>query len=114
MARETLYFASTGDGHEVPAWVYEYVRPVERSRLVTSGDWRELRGLKRPFLDRLVQAHCGPGEHEVAARLADRGVLNDDVDDAASRILPLAAALERQELCERRLAQATGKWAVLP
>jgi gamma-glutamylcyclotransferase (GGCT)/AIG2-like uncharacterized protein YtfP len=111
-----LIEVDVGEGHARRAWVY--VMPTVPDEAVsTSGDWRARQGRRRAFLDLLVAIHCGNSEEVVIARKIIESTVawgERDVEAEARTLVPLADALERGITNERKLAQASGLWAVNP
>ena len=101
-----------GDGRVRWAWTYVYNRPADKR--IPSGNWRKHQGTWEAFLERLTAKHCGNKEGEIAWSLAGRMpfCFNPDRKAVAQSLLPLSRALRDGILSERRLAQATGCWAV--
>jgi gamma-glutamylcyclotransferase (GGCT)/AIG2-like uncharacterized protein YtfP len=111
--RRTIFSIGMMDGHEREAWTYVYARPAEHARPIPSGDWREHRGVRSQFLERLVGGHCAADELSLArALLRTYPIPPEDEDEALREILPLAKALERGALSERELSFASGKCTV--
>lgn len=104
-----------GDGRIRPAWTYLCASPTESLKYITSGDWREHRGVREQFIDSLVNAHCNGQEQRIARELSTQRLpwaMAVNVDETT--LLPLSAAVMRGELSERRLAQHSEKWVVVP
>ena len=83
---------------------------------IPSGDWRRRVGRHDAFLAALAAAHAGGADERVAASVAETfpHAMAADRSAAAASLLPLADALGRGEVSERRLAQVSGRWAVVP
>lgn len=106
-----LVQVDAGDGRIRSAWTYVWVDPDDAPP-VPGGDWRAHRGDARAFFEALAAAHCdGRPEAEVARAVA-RGHAFPPAHDGADWV-PLAAALARGEVSERRLAQTSGRWTAL-
>jgi gamma-glutamylcyclotransferase (GGCT)/AIG2-like uncharacterized protein YtfP len=114
--RRALLEVDVGDGRIREAWTYLLAQWPEGAAGIGSGDWREHRGQRKPFLEALVRAHWDGPEEEVVRQLMSRVPFSmaRDPDERARGLVPLAGALERGELSERRLAQISGRWAVCP
>jgi gamma-glutamylcyclotransferase (GGCT)/AIG2-like uncharacterized protein YtfP len=112
--RRALIWVGVGDGRTRPAWTYLWADPKSDAHPILSGDWRD--GKREAFVQRLVAAYCGAEEESVGRRLAVSGPFPpvEGVDAEARRLLPLSQAILRGDVSERRLAQITGKWAVVP
>lgn len=92
------------DGRVRRAWTYVLAETTSAPTIL-SGDWRAHRGTRPGFIERLVRAHCGSREPEIARALLAR--------DATHEALPLADALARGALSERELAGASKNWVAL-
>lgn len=115
--RRSLIDVGVGEGRVRRSWVYVLNRVPPVKRPIRSGDWREHRGVWLDFVNRLVQLHCGTDEEGVAARLAESEVMfNSDTNGFMMKehFLPLSKSLLDRTLSERRLAQVTGRWVVVP
>ncbi|MBI2434256.1 MAG: gamma-glutamylcyclotransferase [Candidatus Hydrogenedentes bacterium] len=114
--RRTLILVGVGEGRVRRAWTYVYNGPKDGSPIIECGDWRLFHGKKMPFLEGLCATHAAGNEETIAQRLAARDMFADEHDRLviASKLLPLARALEQGRFSERRLAQASGKWTVVP
>jgi gamma-glutamylcyclotransferase (GGCT)/AIG2-like uncharacterized protein YtfP len=111
-----LVEVDVGDGRIRRAWTYVYGSGEHNGPPVQGNDWRASRGRRQSFLSALAREHHGRDEAAIAERLAKRlpWSMNPNQRDVVRSLLPLAAALERGELSERRLAQESGKWVVVP
>ncbi|MCE7869577.1 hypothetical protein DYH09_04265 [bacterium CPR1] len=111
--RRELVRVDAGDGRIRRAWTYLYDHEPSEASRIQSGDWREHKGTRTSFLQALVRAHCGDREPEIARSLSERipWAFNPG---ALRHLLPLWQALERGELSERRLAQESDRWDVVP
>ena len=79
-----------------------------------SGDWRKHLGHREKFLKQLVSEHSERDELSLATLIAERTTWRDQpVDEIAKSFLPLDRSLGRDEISERKMAQASGKSAVL-
>lgn len=94
------------DGHVRLAWTYLRTRAPRGARVVLGGDWRLHRGIRRGFLEQLVQSYAQGDEAGLARALVARQLFPPaDEERAVRELLPLAEALERQVVSERELAQ---------
>jgi hypothetical protein len=64
----------------------------------------------------LAKAHSGQHPRRIAERLASKSPYswNSDREATVTELLPLDDALAAGTLSERKLAQATGEWAIVP
>jgi len=70
-------------------------------------------GHRETFLKKLVFAHSDGDELALATRIAERTTWRDQtVEDLAKSLMPLHQSLARDEISERKMAQASGKWVV--
>lgn len=118
--RRKLIEVDVGDGRVRRAWTYVYAGDEDSmaaaARPIPSGDWRRHTGRRDSFLAALAAAHAGGADERVAAAVSQTYPHAMDADRVAATasLLPLADALCRGEVSERRLAQASGRWAVVP
>ena len=114
--RRTVLNISMGDGRVRRAWTYVFNRDPEEYPVIASGSWRQHRGIERSFTESLVRAHCSGNDEAVARALVSLWPIaaESDVDAAAQHLLPLADALLRGDMSERRLAQITDRWVAVP
>jgi gamma-glutamylcyclotransferase (GGCT)/AIG2-like uncharacterized protein YtfP len=116
--RRTLTTVDVGDGRLRRAWVYGLAAGLDEASPIPSGDWRAHRGCRETFLAELAAAHAaaGGGEEAIARRLAGEVpfAMGGTVEVVAAQLMPLARALADGSLSERRLAQQSGRWAVIP
>lgn len=113
--RRSLVMADVGDGRMREAWTYLLEDSEVDEPIILNGDWRRHQGRRESFLGQLVDAHTGGDEARIARALAQRPPFNfeDQEDKILERLLPLARAVDRGEVSERRLAQESGNWAAL-
>jgi gamma-glutamylcyclotransferase (GGCT)/AIG2-like uncharacterized protein YtfP len=113
--RRTLIHCDVGDGRIRPSWTYVYAGE-EQGKCIPSGDWRVHRNRRESFLASLVREHVGEDEQRIAAEIAARIPFSFDDDRPAviRSLLPLCNAVARGEISERRLAQYSDRWAVVP
>jgi gamma-glutamylcyclotransferase (GGCT)/AIG2-like uncharacterized protein YtfP len=111
--RRTLIEVDAGDGRTRKAWVYELADAQSSAPAISSGDWRQHRGLRERFVAQLVRAHSRGRQRELAERLSQMMAFAWTGGGAAS-LEPLAESVGRGVVSERRLAQASGQWAVVP
>ena len=114
--RRNLMEVDVGDGRIRLAWVYVLACGADTASEIKSGDWREHKGVKRNVIQRLITKHTGGNDRRIAEALADRIPFNmaRKHADAVTSLLPLEDAILRGELSERRLAQTSGFWVVVP
>jgi gamma-glutamylcyclotransferase (GGCT)/AIG2-like uncharacterized protein YtfP len=114
--RRTLVGVDVGDGRIRQAWTYGYAASYDSESEIASGDWRAYTGCRNSFLRKVVAAHTGGDEDRVACEIAGQIPFSfgENREAVVARLLPLDASLGRGELSERRLAQFSGKWAVVP
>jgi len=118
----SLYFrmpayVDVGDGRIRAAWTYVYSSIPEPYKNISDNDWRVHRGIRKDFVRALVNAHCSGKEEDIARELATKRLpwtMSGNPGETVKRLLPLCDAVEREELSERRLAQHSGKWVVIP
>jgi gamma-glutamylcyclotransferase (GGCT)/AIG2-like uncharacterized protein YtfP len=105
-----------GDGRLRGAWAYDLEASADDSQIIESGDWREHCGSRERFLQRLAKAHSRKSSHAIAERLASMSPYNwsGEPKDVVESLLPLDGALGTGLLSERKLAQASGQWTVIP
>ena len=105
-----------GDGRLRKAWTYVLAGDAPHKRRIESGCWRHHTGTLKPFVRSLVQAHAAGRDRTIAEELADTmpWSFNPNTEAVVSSLLPLDKALLQGNLSERRLAQVTEKWAVVP
>lgn len=114
--RRTLQEVDVDHGRPRPAWVYVMDRLPACARLIEVGSWRRHRGTHRSFVRALVQAHAA-GHPEFATRIAQAVVPPCKAFDPVIDNLTMSAlteAVESGEIAERRLAQVSEQWAVVP
>jgi gamma-glutamylcyclotransferase (GGCT)/AIG2-like uncharacterized protein YtfP len=114
--RRKLVQVDVGEGRIRTAWTYCFAGEVGTHPVIPSGDWREHRGCRGDFLRRLALEHAADHEAELAASIASTypHAMAEDREAVVHSLLPLADAVRRREVSERRLAQASGRWAVVP
>lgn len=95
-----------------PAWTYVMRRVPDGATPIDSGCWRASRGRRREFDRRLVAAHARGDLEGLARRIADVFPWAMDADRPRA-LQAVLAALERGEMPEFRMAQASESWAVL-
>lgn len=111
--RRTYIGVGVGDGRVRYGWTYCLADRATVASEIVSGDWRQHRGNRERFLERLVFAHSDGDELGFARRIAERVYWRDQtVESLAKSLMPLHQALGRDEISERKMAQASGKWAV--
>ncbi|MBX3278409.1 MAG: gamma-glutamylcyclotransferase [Acidobacteria bacterium] len=112
--RRVLRDVGVGEGRVRQAWTYAYDSPNVDAPIITSGDWREHRGLRDEMFEKLIKAHCdGESEEAIAGKLAQSVWVQseEDLDRSVQDLLPLKTALAMSRVSERRLAQVSQKWA---
>jgi len=109
-----LIESDVGDERIRRAWVFILASPPPDAPSIISGDWREHRGTRDRFVDRLIAAHCPEGTMKIVNALASRipWSLSSDRQAVIENLIDLSAAVKSGELSERRLAQESGRWAV--
>ncbi len=114
--RRSLMDVDAGDGHIRLAWCYQLEDESWGGQPIPSGDWRKNRGRRDAFLAELAEAHSGGDETQIARALAGRVpfAFNPDADAVVRDLQPLAGSLASGLVSERRLAQASGRWATVP
>ena len=114
--RRELIPIHVGDGRIREAWTYCLDASADDTQIITSGDWREHCGTRKQFMSWLANAHSGQQPHRIAERLASKSPYSwsGDREATVAELLPLDDALASGILSERKLAQATGKWAIVP
>lgn len=116
--RRTLVTVDVGDGRLRRAWSYMLASGLDMATPIPSGDWRMHRGCRDTFLARLADAHaqCVGGPESIANHLAREVpfVMGGPMETVATQLQPLARALSEGVLSERRLAQQSGRWAMIP
>ena len=111
--RRTFVGVSVGDGRVRHGWTYCLADRARTASGIVSGDWRQHLGHRETFLKKLVFAHSDGDELALAIRIAERSTWRDQtVEDLAKSLMPLHQALARDEISERKMAQASGKWVV--
>ena len=105
-----------GDGRIRTAWTYCLDASADDAQVILSGDWRKHCGTQKPFMKWLANAHSGQHPRRIAERLASKSpyTWNGDREATVAELLPLDDALASGTLSERKLAQATGEWAIVP
>ncbi len=114
--QRALIQVDVGEGRIRQAWTYRYANSAPTAPTIPSGDWREHRGCRYEFLQRLVQVHAGDDEARIAAGIA-RGIpysFNPDHDAVVRSLLPLTDSLLDHQISERKLAQISGSWVTVP
>ena len=111
-----LVAVDVGDGRIRHAWTYMLVDPPPGRQPIDSGDWRAHRGRREQFVWSLVNEHCEGRDRLIAEQIAnlDPWISAANRENIVSSLLPLEDAILQDRLSERRLAQVTGKWAVVP
>jgi gamma-glutamylcyclotransferase (GGCT)/AIG2-like uncharacterized protein YtfP len=114
--RRELIPVHVGDGRIRTAWTYCMDASADDAPVILSGDWRKHCGTQERFMKWLANAHSGQHPRRIAERLASKSPYNWSGDRTATveGLLPVDDALVSGTLSERKLAQATGKWAVIP
>jgi gamma-glutamylcyclotransferase (GGCT)/AIG2-like uncharacterized protein YtfP len=114
--RRQLVQVDVGEGRIRTAWTYCFAGEAGTHPVIPSGDWREHRGCRGDFLRRLALEHAADHEAELAGSIASTypHAMAEDREAVVHSLLPLADAVRRREVSERRLAQASGRWAVAP
>jgi gamma-glutamylcyclotransferase (GGCT)/AIG2-like uncharacterized protein YtfP len=105
-----------GDGRIRRAWAYFLEASADDSQIISSGDWRQHCGSRELFLQCLVKAHSRKSPQAIAERLASMSPYNwnGQKREVVESLLPLEGALGTGLLSERKLAQASGQWTVIP
>ena len=105
-----------GDGRFRGAWAYFLEASADDSQIIESCDWRQHCGSRELFLRRLAEAYSRKSSQPIAERLATMSPYNWDgrQQEVVDSLLPLDDALGAGLLSERKLAQATGQWTVIP
>ena len=103
----TLVDVEVGEDRRRTAWTYVLPEAPTDARAIPSSSWREERGRRRPFWERLCAAYAAGDESGLRALLQARGAWR-------KRRTTLADALDQCQLTERQLALATQRWAVVP
>lgn len=105
-----------GDGRFRGAWAYFLEASADESQIIENGDWRQHCGSRELFLQRLVKAHSRKSPQAIAERLASMSPYNwnGQKREVVESLLPLEGALGTGLLSERKLAQASGQWTVIP
>jgi gamma-glutamylcyclotransferase (GGCT)/AIG2-like uncharacterized protein YtfP len=112
--RRTFVGVGVGDGRVRYGWTYCLADKARKAQQIMSGDWRQHLGHREKFLKQLVSEHSERDELSLATLIAERTTWRDQpVDEIAKSFLPLDRSLGRDEISERKMAQASGKWAVL-
>lgn len=114
--RRALCQVHVGEGRLRLAWHYRLCAHADQAAVIPSGDWRASRGHRDRFLDGLVRHHVDSDEAGVAVRLA-RDIpfsLSLDPQTVVAELMPLKSALAEGRISERKLAQITGRWSVVP
>lgn len=112
--RRVLRCIGVGDGRVRKAWTYVYRGPNEDAPTIASGDWRQHRGSRDEIMMGLIKAHCDKESEPAIARKLAQSVWvqsEEELDRLAQGLLPLKTALATGRVSERRLAQASQKWA---
>ncbi len=113
--RRTRINVDVGDGRIRSAWTYCMDLRGAGAEQIPSGDWRVRCGTRERFIERLVRQHVGQQEAAVAKRIAGGLPFTFlDQQSAVDSLLPLKDAVIEGRLSERKLAQASGCWAVVP
>jgi gamma-glutamylcyclotransferase (GGCT)/AIG2-like uncharacterized protein YtfP len=114
--RRTVVDVGMCDGRVRRAWTYVFNRDPEDYPVIASGSWRQHQGIERSFIESLVRAHCSGNDEAVARALVSLWpfAAESDTDAVARNLLPLADALLRRDISERRLAQITDRWVAVP
>lgn len=113
--RRTLCEVDVGEARIRRAWTYCWAAEGATHVQITSGDWRQHRGVRDAFLAELAQVHAQGDERKVAMGIANGVPFNfkPDATAVSQSLLPLKAALAAEEVSERLLAQQSGIWAAL-
>jgi gamma-glutamylcyclotransferase (GGCT)/AIG2-like uncharacterized protein YtfP len=114
--RRELIPVHVGDGRIRTAWTYCLDASADDAQVILSGDWRKHCGTQEQFMRWLAKAHSGQHPRRIAERLASKSPYswNSDREATVTELLPLDDALAAGTLSERKLAQATGEWAIVP
>lgn len=114
--RRELIPVHVGDGRIRTAWTYCLDASADDAQVILSGDWRKHCGTQERFMKWLANAHSGQHPRRIAERLASKLPYswNGDREATVAELLPLDDALASGTLSERKLAQATGEWAIVP
>jgi len=103
----TLVDVEVGEDRRRTAWTYVLPEAPSDARAIPSSSWREERGRRKPFWERLCAAYAAGDESGLRALLRARGAWR-------KRRTTLADALDQCQLTERQLALATQRWVVVP
>jgi gamma-glutamylcyclotransferase (GGCT)/AIG2-like uncharacterized protein YtfP len=105
-----------GDGRLRGAWAYFLDAAADDSQTIESGDWRQHCGSRELFLRRLAKAHSRKSPRAIAEKLAKMSpyIWHGRQQEVVESLLPLNDAIDTGLLSERKLAQATGQWTVIP
>ncbi len=111
--RRTFVGVGVGDGRVRHGWTYCLADTARKAPQIMSGDWRRHLGHREEFLKQLVSEHSDMDELALATRIAERAIWKvQTVEDFAKSLLPLNQSLACDKVSERKMAQASGKWAV--
>jgi gamma-glutamylcyclotransferase (GGCT)/AIG2-like uncharacterized protein YtfP len=114
--RRTLIDVYVDHGRPRRAWVYVMDSVPADARPVESGCWRRHRRVRRQFVRSLVAAHAEGVEgfaRKVAINMVPPCVSFDPARDDLT-MEQLVDAVLSGEVAERRLAQASERWAAVP
>ena len=114
--RRELISVHVGDGRLRTAWTYCLDASADDAQVILSGDWRKHCGTRERFMRWLANAHSDQHPRRIAERLASKSPYswNSDREATVAELLPLDDALASGTLSERKLAQTTGEWAIVP
>jgi gamma-glutamylcyclotransferase (GGCT)/AIG2-like uncharacterized protein YtfP len=114
--RRTLMDIDVDHGRPRRAWVYVMDHLVDGARLIEGGDWRRHRRVHAPFVRALVQEHAEgvDGFATQVARLIVPPCVEFDPARDDLTMTQLVDAVLTGEVAERRLAQVSDAWAVVP
>jgi gamma-glutamylcyclotransferase (GGCT)/AIG2-like uncharacterized protein YtfP len=110
----TRVTVDVGEGRLRRAWTYHLATEADGHHEIVSGDWREHRGTKERFINKLISLHSCNNELATAAKLSTflPFCMDTDRQKTIDYLLPLSHSLEHGIISERRLAQVSGKWTV--
>ncbi len=104
-----------GDGRTRHAWTYCLAPDSTTAPTIASGDWRKHRGYRERFLERLVEVHAEGDEQALAQKIVQQTLyMTTENKEPFHHLLPLAKSLDRDQISERKLAQASGQWMAVP
>ena len=114
---QSLYYRTritvdVGDGRLRRAWTYRLATAADGYEEISSGDWREHRGTKERFINKLISLHSDNNELATAEKLSTflPFCMGSDRQKTIDYLLPLYQSLERGIISERRLAQVSENW----